>query len=252
MSRIDLSGQIALVTGVSRGIGRAIALAVGAAGAHVICVARTEGALEEIDDIARSKGWSATLVPLDVTDQEGIDRLGGAIFERWGRLDIFVANAAILGPLSPAGHISPKEWNAVMAVNLSANWRFIRALDPLLRASKGARAVFVSSGAAHVCAAYTGAYAASKAGLEALVRVYAAEMQHTKVRVNLLNPGHVRTAMRARFMPGEDPSTLPVPPVIAAAMMPLVAQNLEHTGRLYRVDDKGTLVLTDMKAIPST
>ncbi len=238
----DLSDRLALVSGATRGIGRAIALALGAAGAHVICLGRTQGALEEIDDSIRANGQTATLVPLDLGDHAGIDRLGAAVFERWGRLDILIGNAAVLGPLSPLGHVAPRDWDNVMTVNLSANWRLIRTFDALLRESTGARAVFVSSGAAHACAPYTGPYAASKAALEALVRVYAAEMRHTNVKINLLNPGHVRTQMRAQFMPGEDPQTLTTPEQIATAIMPLLAPDLGESGRLYRFADGGLVV----------
>jgi NAD(P)-dependent dehydrogenase (short-subunit alcohol dehydrogenase family) len=206
-----LAGRVALVTGASRGIGAAVAVRFAREGAHLILVARTVGGLEEIDDAVRAAGSSATLVPLDVTDGPGIDRLRGALGERWGRLDVLVGNAAILGGLSPAAHVTPERWDRTIAVNLTANWRLIRSLDPLLRASDAGRAIFVTSGVARGAFAYWSPYAASKAGLEALVRSWAAETARTSVRVNILDPGVVRTAMRAETMPGEDPRTLPEP-----------------------------------------
>ena len=204
-----LEGRVALVTGASRGIGFAVAERLAREGAHVIAVARTVGGLEELDDLIQEAGGSATLVPLDVTDYPGIDRLGGAVAERWGRLDVLVGNAAILGGLSPVGHFSPDDWDRVFAVNVTANWRLIRSFDALLRASDAGRAMFVTSGAAHAFVPYWSAYAASKAALETMVRIYAAEMDKTGVRTNLIIPGIIRTAMRAQAFPGEDPMTLP-------------------------------------------
>ncbi|RMD90379.1 MAG: SDR family NAD(P)-dependent oxidoreductase, partial [Alphaproteobacteria bacterium] len=186
--------RIALVTGASRGIGRAVALALAGEGAHVIAIAREKsvGALEELDDAIRAKGGTATLVPLDLTDHAGIDRLGGAIYERWGRLDILIGNAGVLGVLSPLGHIDPDVWERTLDINLTANWRLIRSLDPLLRQSDAGRAVFVTSGAAAKATPYWGAYAVSKAGLETLVRIYAQECANTTpIRANILNPGPV-------------------------------------------------------------
>ncbi len=210
-----LSGRIALVTGASRGIGRAVALELARAGAHVIALARTSGALEELDDTIKDFGGSATLVPLDLKDGEGLDRLGPALTERWGKLDIFIGNAGLLGPLAPLGHVSPKEWDDVMAVNLTANWRLLRALDPLLRASDAGRVVLISSGAAQKCRAYWGPYSVSKAGLEALARTYAAETATTAVKTVIVNPGPLRTRMRANAMPGEDPLSLRTPEELA-------------------------------------
>ncbi|MBM3583510.1 MAG: SDR family NAD(P)-dependent oxidoreductase [Alphaproteobacteria bacterium] len=206
-----LAGRVALVTGASRGIGAAVALRFAREGAHLILVARTVGGLEDVDDGVRAAGGSATLVPLDVTDGPGIDRLRGALGKRWGRLDILVSNAAILAGLSPVAHVTPERWDRAIAVNLTANWRLIRSLDPLLRASDAGRAIFVTSGIARGAYAYWAPYAASKAGLEALVRSWAAETARTSLRVNILDPGVVRTAMRAEAMPGEDPRTLPEP-----------------------------------------
>lgn len=228
-----LAGRVAVVTGASRGIGRAAALALAGAGAHVIAVARTQGALEELDDAIVAAGSSATLVPLDLTDYDGIDRLGGAIHERWKRLDIVVGNAGILGTLTPLGHVTPKAWAQVMDVNVTANWRLLRSLDPLLRASDAGRAVFVTSGAAQKCRAYWGAYAVSKAALDALVRTYAAETETTPVRAMLLNPGPLRTAMRRAAMPGEDADTLRTPEDLAPAFVRLTRPDWTESGKIY-------------------
>ena len=228
-----LAGRIAVVTGASRGIGRACALALGRAGAHVIAVARTQGALEELDDAIRADGGAATLVPLDITDYDGLDRLGAAIHERWGRLDVLVGNAGTLGDLMPLGHVDPKVWNAVMAVNVTANWRLIRSLDPLLRASEAGRALFLTSGAAHAAKAYWGPYAVSKAALEALVRTYAAETATTPVKVMLVNPGPRRTAMRRRAIPGEDPETLRTPDDLAPHLLRMAGREWQETGLIY-------------------
>jgi NAD(P)-dependent dehydrogenase (short-subunit alcohol dehydrogenase family) len=228
-----LAGRIALVTGASRGIGAATALALGKAGAHVVAVARTVGGLEELDDAIRAAGGSATLVPLDMTDFDGVARLAGALRERYGRLDILIGNAAIVGPSSPLDHIQPQDWDAVMKVNVTANWQLIRAMDALLRRSDAGRAVFISSGAAHRLRAYRGLYSISKAALEALARTYAAETASTAVKVNLVNPGPTRTRMRAQVMPGEDPATLPPPDEVAGKIVELCLPGFAETGRLY-------------------
>ncbi len=229
-----LEGRLAVVTGASRGIGRAMALELARAGAHVIAVARTTGALEELDDLIRKEtGEGATLVPLDVTDGPGVDRLGAAIFERWKKLDILFANAGVLGPLSPLGHIDPKDFEKVLAVNVTANWRFIRSLDPLLRQSDAGRVVFVTSGAATKCRAYWGPYSVSKAAVECLARTYAHECEKTAIRVNIINPGPIRTAMRAAAFPGEDPETLPTPEELAAAMLPLFTPQVSDNGAIF-------------------
>lgn len=225
-----LLGRIALVTGASRGIGYQVALRLAAEGAHVVAVARTVGGLEDLDDAIRKAGGSATLVPLDLTDVAGIDRLGAAIFERWKKLDILVGNAGVLGALSPLGHIDPKTWDQVMAINVTANWRLIRSLDGLLRASDAGRVIFVTSGAANKCRAYWGPYSVSKAALEALAKTYAAETAGTPVKVNLFNPGPVRTAMRAKAMPGEDPATLPQPGELAGAFFDLASPDWAKSG----------------------
>ena len=228
-----LTGRIALVTGASRGIGAATALALARAGAHVVAVARTVGGLEELDDGIRAVGGTATLVPLDLTDTDGIIRLAAALLERYQRLDILIGNAGVVGPSSPLDHVQPKDWEEVMAVNVTANWHLIRAMDALLRRSDAGRAVFISSGAAHNMRAYRGPYSVSKAALEALARTYAAETVSTAVRVNLVNPGPTRTRMRAQVMPGEDPMTLPPPEAVAEKIVALCLPGFAETGGLY-------------------
>ena len=199
-----LAGRVALVTGASRGIGRAVALRFAREGAELVLVGRTQGALEEVDDDIRKLGGHASLVPADLVDFTVIDRMGAAVYERWRRLDVLVGNAGVLGTLSPLGHIDPKTWDEVIAVNLTANWRLIRSFDPLLRASDAGRAIFVTSGVARG-RAYWGGYAVSKGALETLARTWAHELANTAVRVNLIDPGATRTRMRAAAYPGEDP-----------------------------------------------
>ena len=232
-----LSGRVALVTGASRGIGYAVASAIAAEGAHVVALARTVGGLEELDDAIRIAGGTATLVPADLRDYPALDRLGAALFERFGKLDIFIGNGGILGRLTPLAHVDPKLWDEVMAVNVTANWRLIRSLDLLLRQSDSGRALFVTSGVARRVPAYWGPYAVSKAALEALVKTYAAETATTNLRVNLLSPGPVRTRMRAEAMPGEDPETLPPPEAVAAALLPLLDPALTVTGAIFDLRD---------------
>jgi NAD(P)-dependent dehydrogenase (short-subunit alcohol dehydrogenase family) len=224
----DLSGRIALVTGASRGIGRAAAIALAKAGAHVILTARTVGGLEEADDEIQKAGGSATLVPMNLRDFDAIDRLGASIYERWGKLDAFLGNAGALGQLSPLAHLDPKTFQEVLEVNLTANWRLIRSLDPLLRLSDAGRVLFVTSSAARKHTAYWGAYAVSKAALECLALTYAAECETTKVKVNLINPGPMRTAMRKKAMPGEDPATLPVPEDLAYRVVEMLSPTYDR------------------------
>jgi NAD(P)-dependent dehydrogenase (short-subunit alcohol dehydrogenase family) len=233
MTSLPLASRIALVTGASRGIGYATARALAKAGAHVVAVARTQGGLEALDDEIRKDGGSATLVPLNLTDFEGIARLGAALHERHGRLDILVGNAGVTGPSSPLGHIELEPWNNVMAINVAANFQLIRCMEPLLRQSDAGRAVFVTSGAANLAPAYLGPYAASKAALEALARVWAQETASTRVRVNLFNPGPNRTRMRAMIFPGEDPMTLDTPEQAAEFIVPMCAPDWTETGKLY-------------------
>jgi NAD(P)-dependent dehydrogenase (short-subunit alcohol dehydrogenase family) len=236
MSSLPLENRIALVTGASRGIGRAVAIELARRGAHVIALARTQGGLEELDDEIRAVGSEATLVPCDLRDFDALDRLGGAIHERWKKLDIFVGNAGVLGPVTPLGHVEPKQWDEVMAVNVTANWRLIRSLDPLLRASDAGRAVFVTSGVGSraTMTAYLGPYTISKSALDSLARMYAAETVNTSnVRVMIANPGPLRTKMRASLMPGEDPLSLRTPEEFAPHVADLCAPSSTETGKLW-------------------
>jgi NAD(P)-dependent dehydrogenase (short-subunit alcohol dehydrogenase family) len=228
-----LADRVALITGASRGIGYATAVALAKEGAHVVATARTPGGLEELDDAVRAVGGTATLVPLQMRDTDGIARLAQALNERYKKLDILIGNAALVGSNSPLDHFTPQEWDEVIAVNLTANWHLIRHMDALLRKSDAGRAVFLTSGAAANPRAYRGLYATSKAGLEALARVYADETKSTAVRVNIFNPGPTRTKMRAAVMPGEDPMTLPIPDVVAATIVPLCLPTFTETGKLY-------------------
>jgi len=222
-----LAGQIALVTGASRGIGKVAALALASAGAHVIAAARTQGALEQLDDEIRAlSGQAATLVPIELGDGDGLDQLGLAIHQRHGKLDILVHAGGMLGGLWPVSHMDPSQWERVVAVNLTSAYRLIRSMEPLLRQSEAGRAIFLSSGAAVRPRAFWGAYAATKAGLEALVRSWADEVEHTAIRAALLNPGPMRTRMRAEAFPGEDPDTLPDPSEIGPLIIELVQSQL--------------------------
>ena len=228
-----LNEKIILVTGASRGIGRAAAKALADAGAHVIALARTVGGLEELDDeIQKAGGGSATLVPLDLRDYPALDRLGASIFERWGRLDGLFGNAGQLGQLSPLGHLEPKIFQEALDVNVTANFRLIRSLDPLLRRSDAGRVLFVTSGAARKHTPFWGSYAVSKAALESLALTYAAECEGTAVKVNLLNPGPLRTTMRQKAMPGEDPSSLTPPEAIAPLIVELLSPACARHGEI--------------------
>lgn len=228
-----LSGRIALVTGASHGIGAAVALALAEQGAHIIAVARTAGALEELDDRIVAAGSTTTLVPLDVKDTDGILRLALAIHERYGKLDVLVGNAGVAGPSSPLGHIEVKAWSDVINLNLTANFQLIRCMEPLLRASDAGRAVFLTSRTGGRAPAYRGPYAASKAALETLVHVWAKEVINTTpVRVNLFDPGPTRTKLRGTIMPGEDPETLPTPDDIAEKLLPLCLPSWSENGKL--------------------
>jgi NAD(P)-dependent dehydrogenase (short-subunit alcohol dehydrogenase family) len=216
---VNLKDRIALVTGASRGIGYFTALELAKAGAHVIACARTVGGLEDLDDAVKAVGGSATLVP----------------FERWGKLDILVANAGVLGVISPIGHIEAKTFEKVMTINVTATWRLIRSVDPLLARSDAGRAVILSSGAAHKCRPFWGPYSASKAAVEALARTWAGESQSTQLRITSVDPGATRTAMRAQAIPGENPETLPHPSEVAKAILPLVGPDVTETGKLFIV-----------------
>lgn len=241
-----LENRVAVVTGASRGIGRAAALEFARAGAHVVALARTQGALEELDDEIRALGATATLVPLDLKDLDALDRLGAALWERHGKVDVLLGNAGILGQLAPINQIDQGTWDAVMTINVTANWRLIRSFDPLLRASDAGRAIFVTSGAAHKAKAYWGPYAVSKAALEVLARTYADEIRNiTKIKVMLVNPGPLRTRMRASAMPGEDPQALATPEDLAPKILRLALPSWQETGKVYDfpsdrvLEDKG-------------
>jgi NAD(P)-dependent dehydrogenase (short-subunit alcohol dehydrogenase family) len=242
---LPLTDRIALVTGASRGIGYATARTLARAGAHIVAVARTQGGLEELDDDIRNDGGSATLVPLNLTDFDGIARLGAALHERHGKLDVLVGNAGVAGPSSPLGHIEMKPWDDVLAVNVTANFQLIRCMEPLLKKSDAGRAVFITSGAANKASAYLGPYAASKAALETLARVWANETASTRLRVNLFNPGPIRTRMRATVFPGEDPMTLDTAEQAAEFIVPMCLPSWNETGKSY---DYKTRTLLDFRS----
>ncbi|MBL0371200.1 SDR family NAD(P)-dependent oxidoreductase [Rhizobium sp. KVB221] len=235
---LDLSGRIAVVTGASRGIGYFTALELARAGAHVIACARTVGGLEDLDDSIKALGGSATLVPFDLADMNAIDALGGAIFERWGKLDILVANAGVLGTISPIGHVEAKVFEKVMTVNVTATWRLIRSLDPLLQKSDQGRALILTSSLAHRCKPFWGPYSASKAAVEALARTWANEIERLPLKVISVDPGGTRTAMRAQAYPGEDPETLPHPHEVARVIAGLAGPDMNETGKLYLVREQ--------------
>ena len=231
-----LAGKIALVTGASRGIGAAVAERFAAEGAHLILTARTVGGLEELDDEIKAHGGSATLVPLDLKNFEEINQMGAALHQRFGKLDILVANAATLGVLTPVAHMEPHVWEDAVQLNLTANYQLIRSLDPLLRAADAGRAIFVTSGASRGIA-FWGAYAATKAGLESLVKCYANEVENTAIRVNLISPGATRTGMRAAAFPGENPDTLKTPQSIAHVFVQLAEDACTRHGEIVAADD---------------
>ena len=232
-----LDGKIALVTGASRGIGYALAAELASHGAHIIALARTIGGLEDLDDKIQKTGGSATLVPTDLREADGIDQIGAAIAERWGKLDILVGNAGMLGALSPVPHTEPDVWDDVFAVNVTANYRLIRSMDTLLRASDYGRALFITSTVGNEPRAYWGAYAASKAALESIVQTYALETAEAGLQVNLLNPGGTRTAMRARAMPGEKPDSLPRPAEVASKAVKMLLPDWQQTGQRLHLSD---------------
>lgn len=228
-----LDGRIALITGASRGIGRAVAKRFALEGAHPVLIARTQAALEELDDEIRSAcGVEATLVPMDLKDYAAIDKIGAALYERFGKLDVMVANAGLLGVLTPMHQIDPKVWDEVMAVNLTACWRLTRSMDPLLRASDSGRAIYVTSTVGQQPRAFWGSYAVSKAALDMMAKVYAEETQKTNIRVNILNPGPTRTGMRASAMPGEDPQTLKTADSIAHEFVKLAEASCTQHGEM--------------------
>lgn len=230
---VDLTGKLALVTGASRGIGYHCAKGLAGAGAHVIAVARTVGGLEELDDEIQSVDGSATLVPLDLTDYEAIDRLGASIFERWGKLDVLVGNAGMLGGLSPIEHIEPKTFEKVMNLNVTANWRLMRSMSPLLRKASAPRAVFMTAAAAHDSKPFWASYSASQSALRCLVETWAAECDKTPMKINLLDPGAMQTALRAAAMPGEDRQNLAHPSEIIESLLALVDDDLDRNGATF-------------------
>lgn len=232
-----LTDRLALITGASRGIGAAIARAYAAEGAHVVLVARTVGGLEEVDDDIQAAGGSATLVPMDLAEGDAIDRLAASIWERWRRLDILVGNAGILGQLGPIGHVDTELWERVFQINVHANWRLIRACDPLLRAGPAGRAIFLTSGITRSLPAYWGPYAASKAALEAMAMTYAQEVESGSVRVNLVNPGPTRTKLRAAAFPGEDPADVPAPEHVAETLIRLASPDFSGNGLWVAADE---------------
>ncbi len=232
-----LLGKIILLTGASRGIGRAAAIACAKEGAELIITGRTVGALEEVDDEIRKLGSKSTIVELDSKDLPAIPRLAKAIHEKWGRLDGFVANAGQLGQMSPMPHIEPDAWDETILVNLTSVWHQIRNFDLLLRAAPSARVVLMSSAAALGPRAYWGAYAVSKAGIEAMGRAWAAESEKTKIKINMIDPGGTRTGMRAAAFPGEDPLTLPTPEDISPAFVALMRDDCTYNGELIKARD---------------
>jgi NAD(P)-dependent dehydrogenase (short-subunit alcohol dehydrogenase family) len=238
MTQIDLTGRVALVSGASRGIGQAMALEMAKAGAHVIATARTQGGLEDLDDAIKLVGGSCTLVPLDLQSPDGIESLGNIVQERWGKLDILLASAGQLGTLTPAAQIKSKTWNEAIGVNLMAPARFIRSFEALLLKADAGRAVFISSGAAASRRAFWGAYAASKAGLDALVQSWAEEHDKNALGINLVYPGAMRTAMRAKAFPGEDPMTLPEPQALWPLISQLIADDCDRHGEIIRFESQ--------------
>jgi NAD(P)-dependent dehydrogenase (short-subunit alcohol dehydrogenase family) len=234
-----LEGKVALVTGASRGLGFATAVHLAKAGAHIVATARTKGGLEELDDAVKAVGSKATLVPMNLTDFDAVDRLGASIFERFKTLDILIGNAGTLGKLTPLAHLDPKVWDDSLAINLTANYRLIRSMDMLLQAAPHGRAVFVTSGRAQKCLPYWGTYAIGKAALETLMKTYASEVATTNLRVNCFSPGATRTKMRATAMPGEDPETLPSADEVAAQILPMCMPEFSDNGGVWKFDPAG-------------
>jgi len=242
-----LDGKVALITGATRGIGAGVAKAMAREGAHIIIVGRTTGALEEMDDAIGEAGGTATLVPMDISDHAAIDRLGGHVAEKWGKLDILIGNAGILGTITPLGHIKPKDWDQLMAINVTANYRLIRSFDPLLKAADAGRAIFVTSSVAESCRPFWGGYAITKAALNCMVKTYANEIVNTtNIKANIINPGPIRTNMRAAAMPGEDPGTLDTPDDIAPLFVKMALPEFKETGEIISYIDYKAGVYGDM------
>lgn len=235
MTNLSLAGKTAVITGASRGIGAAVAKDMARMGAHVILIARTIGGLEKVDDEIKSFGGKATLMPLDLFELDALDALGPTLHQHFPKIDIFIGNAAMLGTLAPITHIKPDEFQRVMDLNVTANYRLIRTLDPLLKASDAGRVVFVTSGITKDIKAYWGEYAISKVALEALAKVYAAECEGTNVKVNILDPGRVRTSMRAQAYPGEDPAIRPHPDDIAHYFHALISSDCTMNGQVLEI-----------------
>ena len=236
-TEVRLENRLAVITGASRGIGAATAKLFAAQGAHVILVARTIGGLEEVDDEIRAKGGLATLVPMDLTDYDKIDEMGATIFERFGKLDILIANAGLLGTIGPINHINPQVWEQTIGVNVTANWRLIRSLDPLLRLSDAGRAIFLTSAAAQYHRAFWGLYATTKVALEMIVGTYAQEILKTNVTANLFNPGRTQTKMRAEAYPGENPNIIKAPEFVAKQLVNLAQQDCNLNGEIITADE---------------
>jgi NAD(P)-dependent dehydrogenase (short-subunit alcohol dehydrogenase family) len=237
MAEGRLKGRIALITGASRGIGRAVALRFAKEGAHLILTARTQGALEELDDeIQEISGESATLVPVDLMDFDTIDQMGAAVFDRFKRLDVLVGNAGLLTSLTPMAQVKPKDWERVMALNVTANYRLLRSFDPLLRMSDAGRAIFVSSTVTQGVWPYWGVYGVSKAALESMVKTYASEIEKTNVKANILNPGPTRTTMRHVAYPGEDPATVKSPEEVTEYFVQLAESSCQLNGEIIQAE----------------
>ncbi|MEM7619267.1 MAG: SDR family NAD(P)-dependent oxidoreductase [Pseudomonadota bacterium] len=234
---MQLKDRVALITGASRGIGRAVALAFAKEGAHVIAIAKSQGGLEDLDDDIQRIGGTTTLVPLNLNHSKKIDSLGPSLYERWEKLDIVIGNAGILSPLSPLAHTQDKDWQDSLNINLTANWHLIRTLDPLLRLSNAGRAIFVTSSAVKNNRAYWGSYSVAKAGLEALVKTYAQEIESTRVRVNLINPGATATRMRAQAYPGEDQNKLTQPEQLTDLFIKMAKPDFAENGIVVDYQD---------------
>lgn len=231
-----LEGRIAVITGASRGIGRAVALRYASEGAHVILIARTIAALEEVDDEIQALGGKATLVPMNLREFDKIDQMGQALYDRFGKIDILVGNAGFLGDLTPMSHLKVKMWNEVMDTNVTANFRLIRSMEPLLKQSDAGRAIFLSSGTTKKPRAYWAAYAVSKAALENMVQTWSMELNKTNIKANLIDPGATRTRMRAQAYPGENPDSLKSPEVLTDLFVELALPTCDKQGEVVRYE----------------